>query len=158
MNMNLNVNYLVMHEYDTDGGYGDAVRCADPVALFYTKEEALKYVKKYSDPQIYDTPYCELENGVLSIVEIPIYGPECDAPAIAYSRNNGYHSEVKDISDNELASYRFPNQKDGHSCRNCEWCDSTSEGFVCLIDNSCKDIDAIAYENECPEYTKRRLT
>lgn len=156
MNMNLNVNYLVVHEYDTDGGYGVAVRCADPVALFYTKAEALKYVKKYMDPQVYDTPYCELENGVLSIVELPIYGPEHDAPAIAYSRNYGHHCEVKDISANEIVSYRFPNQNDKHSCRNCEWCDPTSEGFVCLIYDSGRDLDTLASENECPEYTKRR--
>ena len=156
--MNLITHYLVMHEYDIDGGYGDAVHCSDPVALFYTKAEACKYAKKYIDPQIYDTPYCELENGELSIVEIPIYGPEYDAPAIAYSRNYGHHCEVKDISDNELTSYRFPNQNDRHSCRNCEWCDTTSEGFVCLIDNSSKDIDTLASENECTEYTKGRLT
>ena len=61
--------YRVVHSYETDGGYGDAVRIEEPVATFLTREEADEVVKKYSKPHIYMKPYDELCCGLLEIEE-----------------------------------------------------------------------------------------
>jgi len=64
--------YSVFHNYDVDGGFGDAVSCTDLVAIFESKVDAEAYVEKYSNPHVYDKPYTELWAGELHIEESEI--------------------------------------------------------------------------------------
>ena len=52
--------YNVYHEYDTDGGFGDAIAQSDLVATFATETDAKAFVEKYSKPYVYDRPYAAL--------------------------------------------------------------------------------------------------
>lgn len=70
--------YEVKHEYDVDGGFGDAVSCSDTIAIFSTEEKAYEFVEKYSNPHVYDSPYADLSCGYLSIKEIEIDKPLTD--------------------------------------------------------------------------------
>lgn len=69
--------YVVKHEYDVDGGYGDAVRVDDIVAIFESETDAQRFVEKYSNPHVYDTPYNDLYCGELTIMRIDVI-PEGD--------------------------------------------------------------------------------
>lgn len=62
--------YQVIHEYDVDGGYGDAVGCEDVIAVFSKKEDADAFVEKYANPHVYDTPYADLCCGKLVVKEM----------------------------------------------------------------------------------------
>ena len=62
--------FLIIHEYDVDGGFGDAISQEDVLGFFRTKEEADKYVEKYSKPQIYDKPYAPLYEHTLYVREM----------------------------------------------------------------------------------------
>ena len=64
--------YQVVHWYDVDGGFGDAISNTDVIATFKNKEDAEKFVEKYKDPYVYDTPYQDLHCGDLEISEIDI--------------------------------------------------------------------------------------
>ena len=64
--------YTVTHEYDTDGGFGDAVACQDLVATFATLKEAEEFVAKYGRKICYDTPYNYLYCGILTIDEVEL--------------------------------------------------------------------------------------
>ena len=59
--------YNVFHCYDEDGGYGDAIGVTDLVAVFSSREEAEKYVKKYSNR--HQHPWAYLHRGGLRISE-----------------------------------------------------------------------------------------
>lgn len=62
--------YQVLHYYDVDGGFGDAISEVDTVGpLFSSREDAEKFVKKYSAPHVYDEPYAPLRCGYLEIEE-----------------------------------------------------------------------------------------
>ena len=61
--------YNVIHRYDNDGGYGDAVCETDVLFMFERKEDAEAFVEKYSFPHIWSAPYDKLRCGELSIVE-----------------------------------------------------------------------------------------
>ena len=52
--------YVVMNQFTTDGGFGDAIYGEQIVFITTNKEKALEYVKKWSDPHVYDIPYDEL--------------------------------------------------------------------------------------------------
>lgn len=64
--------YNVYHEYDTDGGFGDAIEQADLVATFASEDDAKAFVEKYSQPYVYDRPYNELWCNKLFISETEI--------------------------------------------------------------------------------------
>lgn len=57
--------YQVIHTYDVDGGFGDAVGCEDVIATFEKAEDAEAFVNRYSNGHVYDIPYAELEQGSL---------------------------------------------------------------------------------------------
>ena len=64
----------VYHVYDVDGGIGDAVEKSDFVGCIYaTDEEAKAYVKKWSKPKVYATPYAKLWHHVVVLKEVKIY-------------------------------------------------------------------------------------
>ena len=62
--------WLIEHNYDVDGGFGDAVPVTDVVGATETKEEAEAYVAKWSNPEVYDKPYADLYHKELSIREV----------------------------------------------------------------------------------------
>ena len=64
--------YQVIHYYDVDGGFGDAVSQEKVLFTTLNKEVAEKFVHKYSNKHIYDTPYANLYTGELAIREIPV--------------------------------------------------------------------------------------
>jgi len=64
--------YLIKHLYDTDGGFGDSISNEKTVCVTLNKTEAEEFVKKYSNPHIYDEPYDSLWCGELSITEIEL--------------------------------------------------------------------------------------
>lgn len=64
--------YQVIHEYDVDGGFGDAIPKSDVITMFSTKEMAEDFVKKYAKPHIYAQPYDKLKCGDLEIREVKI--------------------------------------------------------------------------------------
>ena len=61
--------YIIKHEFDVDGGFGDGVRKTEVVCLTLDKEKAEAFVEKYSDEHVYDKPYDELCCGGLYVEE-----------------------------------------------------------------------------------------
>ena len=43
----------VFHEYDTDGGFGDAISQKDLICIFETLEKAEEFKKKYENPHVF---------------------------------------------------------------------------------------------------------
>ena len=46
--------YHVIHQYDVDGGFGDAIPQEDIVAIFSAKATAEDFVAKYMKPHVYE--------------------------------------------------------------------------------------------------------
>lgn len=71
--------YGIFHLYSVDGGFGDAVPKEDLLFVTDSEETAREYIKKWSHPYIYDTPYAELSCGELEYREIEqLYTGEID--------------------------------------------------------------------------------
>ena len=64
--------YQVVHNYDVDGGFGDAIRSFDTIVTFANKADAENFVEKYEKPHVYDIPYDDLWCGDLEIVELTV--------------------------------------------------------------------------------------
>ena len=64
--------YQVVHRYDVDGGFGDAVAQEDVIRVFEDAEDAEEFIKKFENPHVYDTPYNELWCGDLKIQRMEI--------------------------------------------------------------------------------------
>lgn len=69
------VVYVILYHEDVDGGFGDAVPTTTPIAVFDVKSQAEKYVRKHSNPHIYDKPYASLETGLLTIETFLLNSP-----------------------------------------------------------------------------------
>lgn len=65
--------YQVVHNYDVDGGYGDAIPVSDVIMVFEDIEDAKAFVKRFAKPHVYYIPYAELVCGLLDIIEINVY-------------------------------------------------------------------------------------
>lgn len=61
--------YMVKHEYEVDGGFGDSVYVEDVIAVCLEKKDAEAIVETYSKPHIYLEPYDSLSCGSLTIEE-----------------------------------------------------------------------------------------
>lgn len=70
--MNNKKVYLVVEDYDEDGGFGDAVTTQIPQKVFLNKEKAEKYVKENSNPRVYASPYADLYSGGLEVIELDL--------------------------------------------------------------------------------------
>lgn len=70
------VVYEVVHRFDVDGGFGDAIGGEETFAIFASKKDAEDCVRKYSNPHVYDKPYDELWCGELNIREIYVIPEE----------------------------------------------------------------------------------
>ena len=64
--------YQVVHEYDADGGFGDAIWQRDVVAVFENEDDAKAFVERFAKPHVYDKPYDYLCCGSLTINEVEI--------------------------------------------------------------------------------------
>ena len=64
--------YQVIHQYDVDGGFGDAIPEEEVVAIFSAKAKAEDFVAKYMKPHVYDVPYSALYCGNLVIKEMRV--------------------------------------------------------------------------------------
>lgn len=68
--------YEVEHQYDVDGGIGDAVRVSDIVARFDSEELANSFVKQFGsneeDGIVYDCPYNDLYCGKLVVNKVKV--------------------------------------------------------------------------------------
>lgn len=73
--------YLVEHCYDVDGGFGDAIPRTDVVVAFTNEDAAIEYVEKYNTRVVYDSPYADLEEGMLVVTPISSYFSSDDAEA-----------------------------------------------------------------------------
>lgn len=87
----MNEVYLVKHFYDEDGGFGDAIRTEETVAVFSDRETAEAYIAsfKYHEPTVYDKPYAELSFGEFSIEPVPVFG-DGKFPTIDQENRFGY--------------------------------------------------------------------
>ena len=70
--------YEVVHLYDVDGGFGDAIGREDVIARFAEESKAKEIVEKYAKPHIYEKPYASLYCGELVVheVELDVYPEE----------------------------------------------------------------------------------
>lgn len=78
--------WAIYHEYDLDGGYGDAIPSSEMVGIVMaTNDEIADFIKKYNKPIVYDKPYNELCCHVIRVEKIDIiysldevkpYGPD----------------------------------------------------------------------------------
>ena len=58
--------YQIIHKYDVDGGFGDAVTKEYTLGLVETEEEAKAFCEKYGKDEVYDKPYAYLHCHVLT--------------------------------------------------------------------------------------------
>ena len=58
----------VIHYYDEDGGFGDAVETNEIIATFEDENDANAFRDKYTNEHVYDTPYADLYSGRLEVV------------------------------------------------------------------------------------------
>ena len=85
--------YQVVHFYDVDGGFGDAISQQDVVEVFASEEDAQEFVSRFSRPHVYDVPYAALECGQLVVVPMAV------VPAGGFSFNDADTSEMWWLSD-----------------------------------------------------------
>ena len=52
--------YNVIHEFDVDGGFGDAILNQEIIKCFMSKTDAEDFVDRYSKTHVYDTLYSDL--------------------------------------------------------------------------------------------------
>ena len=64
--------YQVVHEFYTDGGFGDAIWQREVVAVFEDLDDAKAFVERFEKPHIYDKPYDNLWCGQLEIDEVNV--------------------------------------------------------------------------------------
>lgn len=64
--------FQVIHDYDEDGGFGDAIPCSDVVATFKDEKDAKAFVEAFANPIVYDKPYNELNCGFLRINKVHV--------------------------------------------------------------------------------------
>ena len=89
--------YLIKHVYDTDGGFGDAVSQEEVLFATDNKKLAKAYVKKYSKPVVYASPYADLYHHELVIEKLKLEEPDLDVPP--WSEDDGYEDDYEDYEE-----------------------------------------------------------
>lgn len=88
------MKFFVYHNYDVDGGFGDAIRKQRLIGILDadTVEEAQDWAKEHTHDHIYDIPYDALHEGVISVelMDVPNYTLN-DCPWT--------EEEIKDLED-----------------------------------------------------------
>lgn len=62
--------YQVFHDYDADGGFGDAIPQSKELVCFESEDDAKTFVNRFEKPHVYDIPYAELACGYLRVEKI----------------------------------------------------------------------------------------
>lgn len=78
--------YLIIHEYDVDGGFGDAVSQEEVLGYFTSRKKADEYVEKYSQPRVYDRPYSDLYEHTLFVRKMEMKPLETDVNPWTHQR------------------------------------------------------------------------
>lgn len=65
--------YQVIHLYETDGGFGDAISQQDIIATFENYDDAKAFADRFSNDHVYDKPYSELHCGKLEVYESDVF-------------------------------------------------------------------------------------
>ena len=92
----------IVHEYDVDGGFGDAICKEARIATVYaTTEEIKAFIAKYDKPYEYDHPYAALYcHGVRADEITPVDISELDEEEIEDELHspdwNWWHKEEND--------------------------------------------------------------
>lgn len=60
--------FTIIHKYDVDGGFGDAIAKEDILGYleFNTENECKEWCEKHSNTHVYDIPYADLYRGTLA--------------------------------------------------------------------------------------------
>lgn len=67
----MNKLYIVKHQYDVDGGYGDAIFSEDVVGIVSCKESEIEaFYKEFNRPETYDIPYADLVCHAINFEEV----------------------------------------------------------------------------------------
>lgn len=85
--------FLIMHEYDVDGGFGDAVTQEEVLGYLPTRKEATEYVEKYSEPRIYGRPYMDLYEHTLFVREMKLQPLKADVNPWTHQKDDGTYEE-----------------------------------------------------------------
>lgn len=64
--------YLVLHCYECDGGFGDAISQETIVTAFSSKDKARTYARKWSKRHVYGAPFDELTCGTLRVQKVGV--------------------------------------------------------------------------------------
>ena len=64
--------FQVIHIYDVDGGFGDAVERQEVIEVFENFNDAVSFMEKFRNVHVYDKPYAELQCGFLKVCETEI--------------------------------------------------------------------------------------
>lgn len=95
--------YNVIHLYDVDGGFGDAISQHKLLFTTTSKEVAEQFVNNYNNPHIYEIPYAELWAGALTITEqtvVDTYG-EIPQDLIQWGEYNKTFKNVEEEYEEE---------------------------------------------------------
>lgn len=133
--------YQVVHFYDVDGGFGDAISQQDVVEVFASEEDAQEFVSRFSRPHVYDVPYAALECGQLEVVPMAI------VPAGGFSFNYAdnmfrmWWLRCDDRDKDDDYSDDCEDDEDDWDCSEDEYddfdeCDECSEDYVDLSEDS----------------------
>lgn len=91
--------FAIIHVYDVDGGYGDAVQTSDIIGVVETRKEAEAYCKKYSRERVYSKPYARLYCGALDCVPIPRLDLNTPPGEVKFSRGRPRWNSLQICAD-----------------------------------------------------------
>ena len=74
--------YLIVHEYDRDGGFGDAIGCREVLGAFTDKAKAEEFAERWNTPTVYDRPYASLYYHGISVEEVDVDTLQLDVDPI----------------------------------------------------------------------------
>lgn len=96
--------FEVIHKYDVDGGFGDAIPEEDVVARFETESEAKEFVARFAKPHIYSKPYDELWCGELVFEEVKLNTlADFEGKTFYWLSKDGWFSEYKEFNEEDEA-------------------------------------------------------
>ena len=74
--------YLIIHEFDKDGGFGDAVSCREVLGAFTDKAKAEEYAERWDTPTVYWRPYADLYYHGISVEEVDVDALQFDVDPV----------------------------------------------------------------------------
>lgn len=86
--------YLIIHSYDVDGGFGEAVNKEEILFATTNREDAEKYCRKYDKPFIYDSPYADLYTNRIGVREVELME---NLPTSTLPPENSHYDYVKTV-------------------------------------------------------------